>query len=202
MSVKAQMRKIEQETSEVNAETTVEIEVESSKEEAQPASNSSIDSESKFASNEIEAKIAEYSTAKTTDVVETVETQVLQQEANVETIEAKANETQTSDESNAQAIDKNEVAPNEEAPENNGKPTRTPRRGRGKPVAKQSSPETKAPVELPAAILAQQEKLRLEQEEKRKAATSRRRSSAGRVKNDPRLAREQSSEVNQESNVE
>ncbi len=70
------------------------------------------------------------------------------------------------------------------------KPTgRTPRRGRGKPAA-QPVTETKAPVELPAAILAQQEKLRLEQEEKRKASTSRRRATSGRVKNDPRLSRE------------
>ncbi|WP_041651251.1 ribonuclease E [Marinomonas posidonica] len=75
------------------------------------------------------------------------------------------------------------------------KKTRVPRRGRGKPAAKAASPETTAPVELPEAILAQQEKFRQEQEEKRNAATSRRRTASGRVKNDPRLAREESQPV-------
>lgn len=70
--------------------------------------------------------------------------------------------------------------------------TRTPRRGRGKPAAPKVAKDSAPQVELPAAILAQQEKLKMEQEEKRKAETSRRRASSGRVKNDPRLARENS----------
>ncbi|MGJ8647779.1 MAG: ribonuclease E [Marinomonas colpomeniae] len=79
---------------------------------------------------------------------------------------------------------------------------RTPRRGRGKPVV-QAATEAKTPVELPEAILAQQEKLRLEQEEKRQASTSRRRDSVGRVKNDPRLDRKSNtSETNSDSNIE
>ncbi|MGO2355331.1 MAG: ribonuclease E [Marinomonas foliarum] len=91
----------------------------------------------------------------------------------------------------------------EEKPDNIGRSTRTPRRGRGKPVAKAANTEVKAPVELPAAILAQQEKLRLEQEEKRNAATSRRRASSGRVKNDPRVSREETSpEPASETNAE
>ncbi len=92
----------------------------------------------------------------------------------------------------------------EETPENTGRSSRAPRRGRGKPATKQANTETKAPVELPAAILAQQEKLRLEQEEKRSVATSRRRASAGRVKNDPRASREEQSgtETTSDSHVE
>lgn len=68
------------------------------------------------------------------------------------------------------------------------RPSRAPRRGRGKPAVK-SVAEAKTAIDLPPAILAQQEKLRLEQEEKRNAASSRRRASSGRVKNDPRLER-------------
>lgn len=71
------------------------------------------------------------------------------------------------------------------------RPTRAPRRGRGKPAVK-ASVEKKESVELPEAILAQQEKMKQELAEKRQAASSRRRSaSTGRVKNDPRIAREE-----------
>ncbi|REG85763.1 ribonuclease E [Marinomonas pollencensis] len=71
--------------------------------------------------------------------------------------------------------------------------TRTPRRGRGKPAVKAATVK-KESVELPAAILAQQEKMKQELAEKRQASSARRRSSAtGRVKNDPRLAREEAS---------
>jgi ribonuclease E len=109
----------------------------------------------------------------------------------------------------AETADKKEEALVEVATEKAAKveekpaPTgRTPRRGRGKPVV-QAATEAKAPVELPEAILAQQEKLRLEQEEKRQASTSRRRDSAGRVKNDPRLDRKSSTaETNSDSNIE
>nr|WP_207923220.1 ribonuclease E [Marinomonas flavescens] len=70
--------------------------------------------------------------------------------------------------------------------------TRAPRRGRGKPATKPAT-EKKAAVELPEAILAQQEKMKQDLSEKRQAAASRRRTtSAGRVKNDPRIAREES----------
>nr|WP_245926967.1 ribonuclease E [Marinomonas alcarazii] len=146
MSVKAQMRKIEQENAD-NAIVTTEQ------------------------SDSTEAK-AESVTESTSAEVETV----------------KATTEEETKEGN---------------PENTGRPTRTPRRGRGKPVAKAASTEAKAPVELPAAILAQQEKLRLEQEEKRNAATSRRRASSGRVKNDPRISREETSpEPASETNAE
>ena len=146
MSVKAQMRKIEQEN----------------------AGNSIVTTEQ---SDSTEAK-AESITESTSAEVETV----------------KATTEEETKEGN---------------PENTGRPTRTPRRGRGKPVAKAASTEAKAPVELPAAILAQQEKLRLEQEEKRNSATSRRRASSGRVKNDPRISREETSpEPASETNAE
>ena len=70
---------------------------------------------------------------------------------------------------------------------------RAPRRGRGKPAVKAAANVSQAPIELPAAILAQQEQMRKEQEEKRNASQQRRRSS-GRVKNDPRLERKDSAE--------
>ncbi|WP_137169812.1 ribonuclease E [Marinomonas sp. FW-1] len=149
MSVKAQMRKIEQEN-------------------ADNADNAIVTTEQ---SDSTEAK-AESVTESTSAEVETV----------------KATTEEETKEGN---------------PENTGRPTRTPRRGRGKPVAKAANTEAKAPVELPAAILAQQEKLRLEQEEKRNAATSRRRASSGRVKNDPRISREETSpEPASETNAE
>ncbi|MBJ7554115.1 ribonuclease E [Marinomonas spartinae] len=65
---------------------------------------------------------------------------------------------------------------------------RTPRRGRGKTVTAKPTTAPKEPIELPEAILAQQEKMKQELAEKRQSSSSsRRRSSTGRVKNDPRL---------------
>ncbi|WP_409419552.1 ribonuclease E [Marinomonas sp. RS-M-Aa-14] len=176
MSVKAQMRKIEQieqETPEVTLPTadttdtqpeTVAVPVEAKEEATQVAEQAE--------TTQAEAKpaVATEDTPQSNTTV--VETENVQSESQAETTEASKED--------------NTVEP----ADNNARTTRTPRRGRGKPATKPANAEAKAPVELPAAILAQQEKLRLEQEQKRKAASSRRRGSTGRVKNDPRIARE------------
>lgn len=176
MSVKAQMRKIEQieqETPEVTlpaADTT----------DAQPetvAAPVATKEEATQVAEQAEATQAEAKPAVATEDTPqsnttVVETENVQSESQAETTEA------SKEDDTAQSAD------------NNARTTRTPRRGRGKPATKPANTEAKAPVELPAAILAQQEKLRAEQEQKRNAASSRRRESTGRVKNDPRIARE------------
>nr|WP_233402878.1 ribonuclease E [Marinomonas transparens] len=118
-------------------------------------------------------------------IEETVKTEEVPQAQKEAEIEAPVIEAPAIEESKAEPVATQEKAEVEVKP---ARPTRAPRRGRGKPVV-QTPTEAKAPVELPAAILAQQEKLRLEQEEKRKQSTSRRRPTS-RVKNDPRLARQ------------
>ncbi|RNF46981.1 ribonuclease E [Marinomonas hwangdonensis] len=102
----------------------------------------------------------------------------------------KAEDVVTNDETSSSNTAENSSVNHSENTSSPSRSTRTPRRGRGKPAAPKAVKESAQQVELPAAILAQQEKLRMEQEEKRNAATSRRRASSGRVKNDPRLARE------------
>ncbi|NVK74023.1 MAG: Rne/Rng family ribonuclease, partial [Oceanospirillaceae bacterium] len=183
MSVKAQMRKIEQETA-VAEETKVETPAEEAKVET-PAEEAKVETpveETKAEAPAEEAKAeAPAEEAKVETPAEETKAEAPAEEAKVETL--------------IEEVKK-------EASESTNKKVRTPRRGRGKPAAKDTATEVKAPVELPAAILAQQEKLRLEQEEKRKAATSRRRTSSGRVKNDPRLARQQEPESTSEANVD
>ncbi|WP_428981076.1 ribonuclease E [Marinomonas phaeophyticola] len=83
------------------------------------------------------------------------------------------------------------VTAEEEAPAKPTRSTRTPRRGRGKPAPVAKS-EVKEPVELPQAIIDQQEKIKLEREQ-RLTESKPRRNSRGRVKNDPRLKEESNS---------
>jgi len=195
MSVKAQMRKIEQveqveqkaseattDAPEAKSETVVEAAVEA-KTEATP----------------------ETKTEVSADVTPVEVTPVVTEKEEAPQSTATAVETEkASSENQAQTTEVNkEDAAAENTEQDTARTTRTPRRGRGKPATKQAATETKAPVELPAAILAQQEKLRLEQEQKRNAASSRRRESTGRVKNDPRIAREENStEVTSETHAE
>ncbi|WP_353668499.1 ribonuclease E [Marinomonas sp. THO17] len=119
-------------------------------------------------------------------------------ETSAVSVEVEAQETNLTPETEAQKVNNEplaEVEPTDVTTDENSEVTtkkvRVARRGRGKPATKPVT-ETAAPVELPAAILAQQEKFRQEQEEKRNASASRRRASKGRVKNDPRLMREES----------
>nr|WP_236037309.1 ribonuclease E [Marinomonas vulgaris] len=127
----------------------------------------------------VEESVAEVSLEEPAVVKTKEEVAVISTDAPVETEQKKA-EVDTVTE----VVSKSEDTPALEP----ARSSRTPRRGRGKPVAKQPTADVKAPVELPAAILAQQEKMRQELVEKRSNASSRRRASAGRVKNDPRLA--------------
>ena len=68
---------------------------------------------------------------------------------------------------------------------------RQPRPIRGRKAAKPTTSEEKAPVQLPKALVEQQEKAKQELQEKREqAAQQRRQRRSGRVKNDPRLERQ------------
>ncbi|MEO9275262.1 ribonuclease E [Marinomonas sp. 5E14-1] len=229
MSVKAQMSKVEatQKDSEdaikteapEEAAAVVEIpKVEEPKAETIKEETSASESESESESSKVEKPKVEIAkeeasvieTPKAEEpkvetikeeapVVETVETESPKTEtpvAEVASAENAANKPAESAITDSTPTENTDIAPETK------KPARAPRRGRGKPAMTPAA-EVKAPVELPAAILAQQEKLRLEQEEKRKANTSRRRANTGRVKNDPRLAREDNgAETASNSNVE
>ncbi|MEP2618429.1 MAG: ribonuclease E/G, partial [Marinomonas sp.] len=229
MSVKAQMSKVE--ATQQNSEDTTETEapkeaasamVETPKaeepkaaitKEETPAPEASKTEESKLEIAKEEVPVTETPKAEEpkveaikeeTPVVETVETEAPKTETPVVEVAEEAPAKNAASKPAESAITDSAPAPAENtdtAPETK-KPVRAPRRGRGKPAVTPTA-EVKAPVELPAAILAQQEKLRLEQEEKRKANTSRRRANTGRVKNDPRLAREDNgAETASDSNVE
>ncbi|WP_410506465.1 ribonuclease E [Marinomonas sp. GJ51-6] len=229
MSVKAQMSKVE--ATQQNSEDTTETEapkeaaaavVETPKveepkaettKEATPAPEASKTEEPKVEIAKEEVPVIETQKAEEpkveaikeeAPVVEAVETEAPKTETPVVEVAEEAPAENAASQPAKSAITDSALAPAENtdtAPETK-KPVRAPRRGRGKPAVTPTA-EVKAPVELPAAILAQQEKLRLEQEEKRKASTSRRRANTGRVKNDPRLAREDNgAETASDSNVE
>ncbi|WP_421852154.1 ribonuclease E [Marinomonas sp.] len=204
MSVKAQMRKIEQETPETASEATEPAKTEQ-KTVTTPEANQVEQPEADAAIKSGEAQPETTTVAPTEEASVTDETKAEAQEVKTVEVEAKQEATPPAETTVKTAeVDSATEETTEEKPENTGRSTRTPRRGRGKPATKQANTEAKAPVELPAAILAQQEKLRLEQEEKRNATSSRRRASVGRVKNDPRIAREEEngSESTSEANVE
>lgn len=226
MSVKAQMSKVEAAKEDKQDETEVaaskeaesvaetpkveEPKAETTKEET-PAPEAQKVEEPKVEVTKEEPPVAETKAEEPkveaikqeTSVVEAVETETAKTEAPVADVteEAPVKNTESQPAAETAITDKTPASEENTATETK-KPVRTPRRGRGKPAATPAT-EVKAPVELPAAILAQQEKLRLEQEEKRKASTSRRRTNTGRVKNDPRLARENNgAEATSDSNVE
>nr|WP_306455650.1 ribonuclease E [Marinomonas spartinae] len=148
-------------------------------------------SEEKLELPEAEASDAVTTNTQTTsaETEEVLVEEVLVEESKPSEPEAANTATEATEQVESVEESKEEAAETPEAPAT-GKRIRTPRRGRGKPAVTANTADQKEPVALPEAILAQQEKLKLEQEEKRKAATSRRRSSTGRVKNDPRLERE------------
>ncbi|WP_452600459.1 ribonuclease E [Rhodanobacter aciditrophus] len=73
-----------------------------------------------------------------------------------------------------------------------GKKIRQPRQVRGRSKAKPAA-DDKAPIELPQALLEQQEKAKQELQAKREqAAQERRKRRSGRVQNDPRISRDDS----------
>ncbi|WP_191600156.1 ribonuclease E [Marinomonas algicola] len=94
--------------------------------------------------------------------------------------------------SNTDDINRSSTKTNEAVTEKPERSTRTPRRGRGKP-APVAKVDIKEPVELPQAIIDQQEKIKLEREQ-RLSESKPRRNSRGRVQNDPRLQRESKGE--------
>ncbi|UTV97751.1 ribonuclease E [Marinomonas rhizomae] len=203
MSVKAQMRKIEQQTTEAATEQTEEESNMTSKSEETQTTATEATEEANATDKPIpEAEEAKTVTAEPVNVTEEVSTETQDADAVIVTTNQKETESTDNTSEITEENAKTEEAKEVKSEETSSPSTRTPRRGRGKPATKQANTEAKAPVELPAAILAQQEKLRLEQEEKRNAATSRRRASPGRVKNDPRIAREEKSESTSEANVE
>ena len=83
-------------------------------------------------------------------------------------------------------------------PTDTGRKVRQPRAIRGRKAAKPATEEKKTDVQLPKALLEQQEKAKQELQDKRdQAAQQRRQRRSGRVKNDPRLAREESTNASQ-----
>lgn len=83
-------------------------------------------------------------------------------------------------------------------PTDTGRKVRQPRAIRGRKAAKPVTEEKKTDVQLPKALLEQQEKAKQELQDKRdQAAQQRRQRRSGRVKNDPRLAREESTDASQ-----
>ncbi|SBS31811.1 Ribonuclease E [Marinomonas aquimarina] len=106
--------------------------------------------------------------------------------------EAVTEETSTTAEPAPQSA-KPEVESEQNSDNTSGRKIRQPRPIRGRKAAKPAS-EEKAPVELPKALIEQQEKAKQELLEKREqAAQERRQRRSGRVKNDPRLSSEANS---------
>jgi len=200
VAAEAETSKIDAEPAETTENTTAETSADTSSQEqatteevpAKQTSEASSSEDSKeqdtapVEATKTEAPVAEETTTENVELAP-------QQEA-VSPAEQSSEETTSANQAQSTSVDDAQVD-NAETEQATDKKVRVPRRGRGKPVAKAASAETTAPVELPEAILAQQEKFRQEQEEKRNAASSRRRATSGRVKNDPRLAREEGKPV-------
>lgn len=198
MSAKAQLGDVRQVTiiSEEAQATAVKESEEQAASEPEAAKVSSTTKQTEAKQDAATSAKSETAKSETTDASETVKVEAVSEQTTASTEVSKdASEASSSEEPPAENLSEEPKAETEKQETaatpttESGQRVRAPRRGRGKPAAAKTA-ETKEPVELPEAILAQQEKMKQDQEEKRKAATSRRRASAGRVKNDPRLARE------------
>ncbi|WCN13303.1 ribonuclease E [Marinomonas mediterranea] len=175
------------------APTPDTVEVSSTNENQQTASNET------SSDNEPAVSTSEATTTKETSTEEanTEETDAKESSTQESILEKTDSEESSSEQNNSvEAVtetpdSKPEAQPTPEPTADQPEPTtqraRAPRRGRGKPAPKVT--EKRASVELPEAILKQQEEARKALEEKRAASSERRGRRQGRVKNDPRLSR-------------
>ena len=126
------------------------------------------------------APVTPAATEEPTESIEPIKSEENHSDANDSTL---ADETVNTDSSN---------------PTDTGRKMRQPRAIRGRKAAKPATEEKKTDVQLPKALLEQQEKAKQELQDKRdQAAQQRRQRRSGRVKNDPRLAREESTNASQ-----